>query len=152
MKAYTTENQIPYSHIFKQNSHFKKVELGTELETEDFNAVGMLYWDVKHAQSFEADSNMRLRLCNIKDIIQWVYLSLQGHFQKNTTDSRYKVHCLYNIHQQHRLLVLQQDHFHIKMYKKKSPLIIPSSTQSLWLNSIIHNNLTKPWSPDTHLH
>lgn len=84
--------------------------------------VGILYWDVMHAQSFEVDWNRRLTPCHLNGITHYfgVQLPLQGHFQKNTTDSCYKVHhCLYNIHQQHRLLVLQQDCFHIKIYKKE---------------------------------
>lgn len=100
---------------------------------------------MKHAQSFEADRNMRLRPCHTQCIR--VHLPLQGHFQKDTINSCYKVHhCLYNIHQQHRLLVLQQDCFHIKIYKRRSLLthsFIHSGPLVEFPVFFFHNNLTK---------
>lgn len=79
--------------------------------------MGILYWDVKHAQSFGADRH-------ISDLHHESIFPSQGHFQKqkpkNTTNSCYKVHyCLYNIYEQHRLLVLRQDCFHIKNVQKE---------------------------------
>lgn len=79
-----------------------------------------------------------LRPCHITVTLHDVRLHLQGHFKKNTTNSRYKGPPLFiqhTSHQQHWLLVLQLDRFHIKMYKKKSTQLIPSSTQVLGFSS-----------------
>lgn len=97
-----------------------------------FNIVGILSGDVKHAQSFEADRNMIKTLSHYTISPSTLTRSLS-----NNTNSCYKVHHgLYNIHQQHRLLVLQHDCFHIKIYKRRSPRLVPSSTQGLTLNCI----------------
>lgn len=109
------------SHMFTSpHKTHSKIKKNPQISKK--KKVGILYWDVMHAQSFEVDWNRRLTPCHLNGITHYfgVQLPLQGHFQKNTTDSCYKVHhCLYNIHQQHRLLVLQQDCFHIKIYKKE---------------------------------
>lgn len=93
-----------------------------------YTILAIFFWDVKHAQSFEADCNMRLRPCHVTQCSPYALTRSLS----NTIYSCYKVHhCLYNIHQQHRLSELQQDCFHIKIYKKISPLLIPSPTQDL---------------------
>lgn len=74
--------------------------------------------------------------------------TLTRSLSKNTTNSCYKVHhCLYNIRQQHWLLVLQQDCFHIKIYKKEITsthfFIHSGPLVELSVIHFFHNNLTK---------
>lgn len=65
---------------------------------------------------------MRLGPCNITDIVERAELSILTRSllkEKNIT-SCLKVRRFYNIHQQQRLRVLQQDCFHIKNVQKQN--------------------------------
>lgn len=81
--------------------------------------------------------------------------TLTRSLSKNTFNSCYKVHhCLYNTHQQHGLFVLQQDCFHIKIYKKEITSTHSFIRAGLLVDfPVIHffflNNLTKTMS--THI-
>lgn len=117
-----------------------------------------LWQNVKRAHCFKAARNTRLGPCNITKIIEWDYPSQQGHFLKKkkreNTTSCLKVRRFYNIHQQQRLRVLQQDCFHMKNVQKQT--ISTRHPHSLrdpgWIPCqffFSFNNLTKPVSPHT---
>lgn len=104
-----------------------------------FKIAGILYWDVKHAQTFEADHNMRLRPCHISDITQCirVHLPLQGHFQKTLSTAVIRSTIVYTIHINSMGYLYCNKTVSISKYtKRRSPLLIPSSAQGFWLTSL----------------
>lgn len=112
--------------------------------------------NVKRAHCFKAARNMRLGPCNITNIIEWDYPSLQGHFlTKKDHHQLFKGPSFLQYTSTAEATSTATRLFPYEKCTKANHLdSSPSVTQRPWLNSLSvfffsFNNLTKPVSPHT---